>query len=66
MKSPLARVVCFLRRKNCSVCRHGHKNEKENEFCGTCGENIKGLTRTCMKKIEQFKVRVETLERLMG
>ena len=47
------------------VCQHDYKNEKENEFCNTCDENIKGLTRDHMKKIEQFDERVETLERLV-
>ena len=56
----------FSKEKELYVCQHGHKNEKENEFCGFCGENIKGLTRNHLKKIEQFKVKVETLERLMG
>ena len=55
----------FSKEKELYVCRHGHKIEKENEFCGFCGENIKGLTRNHLKKIEQFKVKVETLERLM-
>lgn len=56
----------FSKEKELYVCRHGHKNEKEYKFCGTCGENIKGLTRDHQIKIEQFKARVETLERLMG
>ena len=56
----------FSKEKELFVCRHGHKNEKENDFCDTCGENIKGLNRNHLKKIEQFKVRVETLERLLG
>lgn len=56
----------FSKEKELYVCQHGHKNEKENEFCGFCGENIKGLTRNHLKKIEQFKVKIETLERLMG
>ena len=55
----------FSKEKELYVCQYGHKKEKENEFCGTCGENIKGLTRNHLKKIEQFKVRVETLERLL-
>lgn len=56
----------FSKEKELFICRHGHKNEKENEFCDLCGENIKGLNRNHLKKVEQFKVRVETLERLMG
>ena len=55
----------FSKEKELFVCQHGHKNEKEYEFCDSCGENIKGLTRNHLKKIEQFKVRVETLERLV-
>ena len=56
----------FSKEKELFVCQHGHKNEKDSEFCSSCGENIKGLNRNHLKKIEQFKVRVETLERLMG
>ncbi len=56
----------FSKEKELYICRHGHKNEKEYEFCGTCGENIKGLTRTHLKKIEQFKIRVETLDKLLN
>ena len=56
----------FSKEKELFVCQHGHKNEKDYEFCDSCGENIKGLTRNHLKKIEQFKLRVETLERLMG
>lgn len=56
----------FSKDKELFICQHGHKNEKENEFCISCGENIKGLNRNHVKKIEQFKLRVETLERLMG
>ncbi len=56
----------FSKEKELYICRHGHKNEKEYEFCGTCGENIKGLTRTHLKKIELFKVRVETLDKLLN
>ena len=55
----------FSKEKELFVCQHGHKNEKDYEFCDSCGENIKGLTRNHLKKIEQFKVRVETLEKLM-
>lgn len=55
----------FSKEKELYVCQHGHKNEKDYEFCDSCGENIKGLTRNHLKKIEQFKVRVETLEKLM-
>ena len=55
----------FSKEKELFVCQHGHKNEKDYEFCDSCGENIKGLTRNHLKKIERFKVRVETLERLV-
>lgn len=55
----------FSKEKELFICRHGHKNDKESEFCQTCGENIKGITRNHQTKIEQFKVKVETLERLL-
>jgi len=56
----------FSKEKELYICRNGHKNEKEYEFCDACGENIKGLTRGNIKKIDQFKVKVETLSRLFG
>jgi uncharacterized protein YbjQ (UPF0145 family) len=56
----------FSKEKELYICQHGHKNDKENEFCNECGENIKGLNRFHLRKIEQFKVRIETLERLLG
>ena len=55
----------FSKEKELYICQHGHKNDKENEFCNECGENITGLTRNHLRKIEQFKVKIETLERLL-
>ena len=55
----------FSKEKELYVCRHGHKSDKEAIFCDACGENIKGLSRFHLIKIEQFKVRVETLARLL-
>ncbi len=56
----------FSKEKELFVCRHGHKNEKEYEFCPTCFENIKGLTQVHIKKIEQFKLKLEMLDKLLG
>ena len=56
----------FSKEKEIYICRNGHKNDKDKEFCVTCGENIKGLTQNHINKIAKFKTKVETLERLLG
>ena len=47
------------------ICQHGHKNNPDVEFCGDCGENIKGLGREHLDKIDSFKNRVSILKELM-
>lgn len=47
------------------ICAHGHKNNSDVEFCSSCGENIKGLTRDDVKAIEVFKNRVIVLRELL-
>lgn len=46
------------------ICQHGHYNGKDEEFCSTCGENIKGLTSTQIKSIEAYRKKVESLKYL--
>lgn len=47
------------------ICPEGHKNDIENEYCLTCGQNIKGLTEMQMQTIKNFKERAEILEQLL-
>ena len=49
------------------ICPHGHKNPATNEFCQEygCGINIKGLTRFQLKKIDAFKLKVQSLDALL-
>ena len=47
------------------ICAHGHKTNSDVEFCSSCGENIKGLTRDEVKAIEVFKNRVTVLRELL-
>lgn len=47
------------------ICSHGHKNNPDVEYCGSCGENIKGLNRNEVKAIETFKNRVAVLRELL-
>lgn len=47
------------------ICPNGHKNDKENDFCSTCGLNIKGLTQKQVNIIEDFKTRVNILKSLL-
>lgn len=46
------------------ICQHGHNNDKAEEFCSTCGENIKGLTSAQIKSIEAYRKKVESLKYL--
>lgn len=48
------------------ICKHGHKNNSDVEFCTECGENIKGLDRSDLKEIETFKNRVAVLRDLLS
>ncbi len=54
----------FTKEKKLFVCRNGHKNEKEVEYCGTCGENIKGLSRDQVNLISNFKEKVKVLKNI--
>ena len=47
-------------------CRNGHKNDSEVIYCefAHCGENIKGLTKEQVSKINEFKRKVQVLDRL--
>lgn len=50
------------------ICPNGHSNEITSEFCEThnCSQNIKGLTKTQVEKINEFKNKVETLRYLLN
>lgn len=43
------------------ICMNGHKNNKENEFCDTCGVNIKGLKSRETENIEVLRERAAIL-----
>ena len=47
------------------ICAHGHKTNSDVEFCSSCGENIKGITRDEVDNISRFKNRVSVLKDLM-
>lgn len=46
------------------ICEKGHKNNSDADFC-SCGINMKGLTKEELNIIDNFKVRVKTLEELL-
>lgn len=48
------------------ICRHGHKNDPDSEYCSDCQENIKGLTWNDLEDIETFKKRVAVLKELLS
>jgi uncharacterized protein YbjQ (UPF0145 family) len=56
----------FSKEKELYICRHGHKNDANAEYCDQCYENIKGLTKEEVAKIEAFKKRTQTLEKLLS
>lgn len=47
------------------ICRNGHKNSPDREFCSDCGENIKGQTEDDLKAIEEFRRKCNALEKLL-
>jgi uncharacterized protein YbjQ (UPF0145 family) len=47
-------------------CQHGHLNEADDEYCSSCGENIKGLNITDVAKIDLFEEKIESLIYLFG
>lgn len=48
------------------ICPNGHANNEEVEYCETCYLNIKGLTITTVKEIENYRKKVLTLRTLMS
>ena len=55
----------FSKEKEIWICFDGHKNELENEYCQTCGKNIKGLHYNDMKIFNAFKKKTLALANLM-
>ena len=47
------------------ICEKGHKNDKESEFCASCGINIKGLTEKQIDVIETFREKVGVLASIL-
>ena len=56
----------FSKEKEIFVCQHGHKNDSNIEFCETCYENIKGISKWKIEKIDDFKKKVEILEQMLN
>jgi hypothetical protein len=48
------------------ICRHGHQNAKDEEYCLDCRENIKGLTLNDKQAIEEFKNKVAVLKEMLS
>lgn len=48
------------------VCECGCKNDKDKEYCESCGRNIKGLTMSQNDQIKKLEEKVDILERLLG
>ena len=56
----------FSKEKEMFVCQNGHTNDKDKEFCTSCGINIKGLTQQELKKIDLFKAKIDILQSLLN
>ena len=50
--------------KEIFVCQNGHKNDADQEYCSVCMENIKGLNKEEVEKIERLRTKVEILSSL--
>lgn len=59
------KVTLLSKEKQVFVCRHGHINNLDTEYCSECHENIKGLTESQVKRIEDFKERVSIITSLL-
>lgn len=49
------------------ICEKNHQNDIDKEFCSTdgCWRNIKGLSKSAVEKINDFRLRIEGLEILI-
>lgn len=47
------------------ICQCGAKNDKDQEYCKSCGKNIKGLTKKQVAQINMLKQKIDILEELM-
>lgn len=48
------------------ICQSGHANDKDTNYCETCGKNIKGLTIDETGIIERFIIKTESLQLLIN
>lgn len=55
----------FSKEKEMFICQNGHTNDKDKEFCTSCGVNMKGLTQEDLKKITSFKSKIDILLSLL-
>ncbi len=58
-------VKGILGSKEKYICENNHSNPVEEEFCGHCRKNIKGLTKNEAYLINEFELRVESLKLLL-
>lgn len=61
-KIALVKGGILSKEKEKYICQHGHCSDKDAVFCGTCDENIKGLTSGQVNKIESYRRKVESLK----
>jgi len=59
-------VKGILGSKEKYICENNHNNPVEEEFCGHCGKNIKGLSKNEVYLINEFELKVEGLKLLLN
>lgn len=64
-KIELVKGGIFSKEKEMFICSCGHTNDKEREFCSSCGMNIKGLTEQDLEIIDKFKAKIEIINGLI-
>lgn len=47
------------------ICPENHTNDEKNQYCSTCGLNIKGLNKSSVNDIEDFRLKVNKLRSLL-
>lgn len=65
-KIELVKAGMFGKESEKYICRHGHQNDPQEEYCLDCRENIKGLTLNDLQEIEKYKNRISVLKDLLS
>lgn len=64
-KIELVKGGIFSKEKEMFICSCGHTNDKDREFCSSCGVNIKGLTEQDLEIINKFRLKIDIIKGLI-